>query len=112
MDALVGEARLLLQPTIAAQLRIPVDYLRRRWGDDYNPARDLFSTKRGYFEPIWALDIDMWEAVGKAYAAWTLVPPNKVFWKHLHDILIDTVEWWGSDHDFQQWMRASAGIRP
>ena len=107
---LIAKARTISQNNIASRMRIPSTYLHSRWGSDCVPERDLFTTKRGFFEPIWALDVGMWETVGLGYAEWTLVPPNKAYWKLLHDLLLNTVDWWGAEFEFQNWIRRKAGI--
>lgn len=59
----------IIQRVIAEDLRIDLDYLKRKWVPPCDPSKHLFNRE----EAIWATDRELWLKVVNAYARWMLV---------------------------------------
>lgn len=94
----------IIERVVASELRIDIEYLRRRWAGQYDPCVHLFDRNTG--EPVWACTVDVWDMIGKAYCRWMCLTDQERFWYDVYATLLNTRSWWAAEPKFHLWFMA------
>lgn len=88
---------------IANRLRIPIDYLNKKWGYTPNIEKHFFNDDGS---AIWKMDIKTWTDVTSAYIDWMLLTRDgkKSFFRDLYNRSRKSRDWATADRIFKSWL--------